>query len=371
MAGFRKTLPWLLLSALLAFIAWKLHTSHFDWVGFAQSWRRANLKLVLLAIAVIYCNYVLRALRWGVFLRPSRRKAGGESRVSGLALTGTQFVGFTGLALFGRVGELIRPILIARRTGLSVSSQIAVVAVERIFDLGAFALIFSLNLVFARNLETLPHHELFHRVGYAIAGLTLTIAGFVLAVRLAGAAVARVAQKLGSLASPQAGEAAAEKILAFREGLDVIDSVPDFLWAALLSLATWSVIALSYVLALKAFPPPISQLSVSHALLLMGFSIVGGVVQLPGVGGGAQALTIGALTTLFGIPAELAVSAGLMIWLITNMSVIPAGLVYARIEGISLRQTAHRSEDAEAAILDANNTREALLTNANNTHEAL
>ena len=351
MAGLRKALPWLLLIALLVFIAWKLHTSHFDWAGFAQSWRRANLKLILLAVVVIYGNYVLRALRWGVFLRPAWRKAGGKTRVSGLALTGTQFVGFTGLALFGRVGELIRPILVARRTGLSVSSQVAVVAVERIFDLGAFALIFSVNLVFARGLETLPHHELFHRVGYAIAALTLAIAGFVAAVRLAGTAVARVARKLGSLVSPHAGETAAEKTLSFRDGLDVIDSFADFLLAALLSLATWAMIAICYVLALKAFPAPISQLSVSHALLLMGFSVVGGVVQLPGVGGGAQALTIGALTTLFGISNELAVSAGLMIWLITNMSVVPAGLVYARNEGISIRQTAHRSKDEEAAIL--------------------
>jgi uncharacterized membrane protein YfcA len=70
-------------------------------------------------------------------------------------------------------------------------------------------------------------------------------------------------------------------------------------------------------------------------------------VQLPGVGGGAQVGTITALTLLFGIPKELAVSAGLMVWLITSMGVIPVGLVYAKIEGISLGQLAERSEEAE------------------------
>jgi hypothetical protein len=84
------------------------------------------------------------------------------------ALVGSQFVGFTGLAIFGRIGELIRPLLVSRRTGLSFSSQVAVVAVERIFDLGAFALIFSLNLALAPGLNALPNHELFHKVGYAI-----------------------------------------------------------------------------------------------------------------------------------------------------------------------------------------------------------
>ena len=97
----------------------------------------------------------------------------------------------------------------------------------------------------------------------------------------------------------------------------------------------------------KAFPAPVHDLTVAEGLILMGFSVVGGVVQLPGVGGGAQVGTISALTLLFGVPGELAVSAGLMIWLTTSMSVIPAGLVYARVEGISLRDVAGRSEAVE------------------------
>ena len=101
------------------------------------------------------------------------------------------------------------------------------------------------------------------------------------------------------------------------------------------------------MLAMRAFPAPVHNLTVAYGLILMGFSVVGGVVQLPGVGGGAQVGTISALTLLFGVPNELAVSAGLMIWLITSMSIIPVGLIYAQVEGISLRQVAERSETAE------------------------
>ena len=45
----------------------------------------------------------------------------------------------------------------------------AVVAVERIFDLGAFALIFSLNLLLSPQLNALPYHERFRQIGVAVA----------------------------------------------------------------------------------------------------------------------------------------------------------------------------------------------------------
>ena len=50
-------------------------------------------------------------------------------------------IGFTGLALLGRPGELIRPYLIARHTNLSFASQVGVWAVERIFDVGGFTVL--------------------------------------------------------------------------------------------------------------------------------------------------------------------------------------------------------------------------------------
>ncbi len=72
------------------------------------------------------------------------------------------------------------------------------------------------------------------------------------------------------------------------------------------SVLLWSTIAAAYIVVMRAFPSPVHDMTVPYVLLLMGFSVVGSVVQLPGIGGGAQALTIGALTLLFSIPKELA-----------------------------------------------------------------
>ena len=342
----RKALPWLLLAAAVAFLAWKLRSAHFDWAGFLHSLRSANPFLLLAATLVIYAQNILRAARWAIFLHPAYRSAR-RPPIAWWRLIGSQFIGFTGLAIFGRIGELIRPALVAQRTGLSFSSQIAVVTVERVFDLAAFACIFSLNLLLSPSLQTLPFHERFHQVGYAVATLTLIIAAFVVTVRVAGNRAAAFAQRLLKPLSTSFASTAHKKLLEFRDGLNVIDGLPAFLQIAALSLLLWSTIAFAYVLVMRAFPAPVSQLTIADVIVLLGFSIVGSLVQLPGVGGGAQVSTISALTLLFSIPAGLAVSAGVILWLITTMAIIPAGLLYARVEGISLKQLARRSEQAE------------------------
>ena len=89
----------------LQFRTWR----NFDWallVQFHIRWRH-----IAHGVALIYIAYFLRAVRWKIFLRPVRKDA------SILGLISPTVIGFTGLALLGRAGELIRPYLIARRSG--------------------------------------------------------------------------------------------------------------------------------------------------------------------------------------------------------------------------------------------------------------
>src|SRR4029077_19315660 len=80
-----------------------------------------------------------------------------------------------------------------------------------------------------------------------------------------------------------------------------------------------------------------------QVLLLMGSSMLGSVLQLPGVGGGSQLATIAALEHIFDVPKELAASCGIMLWLTTFVAVIPAGLLLAHHERLSLRKLSQES----------------------------
>ena len=86
-----------------------------------------------------------------------------------------------------------------------------------------------------------------------------------------------------------------------------------------------------------------------QVLLLMGSSMLGSVLQLPGVGGGSQLATIAALEHIFDVPRELAASCGIMLWLVTFVAVIPAGLLLAHHERLSLRKLSQESQQEEAS----------------------
>ena len=336
----RRIILWTAFAAIAAFLAWKVHQSHFDWRAFWTAFRQVNLPLFFGACLLIYSNSIARAIRWTLFQKPSLPPA---ERKPWWTLIGPQYIGFTGLAIFGRVGEFIRPYLVSRRTGLPFSSQIAVVAVERIFDLAAFGVLFAGNLIVSPELNTLPYHELFHKLGWVIAAMIAVLAAFVIAVRIAGAFMAGLMRRIIGLASSSAGETAEARVLEFRNGLNVVGSVGDFIGITTCSFALWGAVAIAYVVVMKSFPAPVHNLTISHCLLLMGFSVVGGIVTLPGVGGGAQALVFGALTRLFGIPVELAASVAIVTYFVTTLSPVLPGLIYAQIERVSLRDVAHAS----------------------------
>jgi len=336
----KRVMTWAVVVLLAALLTWKLHTSHFDWASFWRAWREVHWPMLVLAILFIYANTIPRAIRWNIFLKPSVPHA---ERKHWWTLVGPQYIGFAGLAAFGRVGELIRPYLVSRRMGLSFSSQIAVVAVERIFDLAAFGLLFAGNLMLSNQLSALPYHERFREFGFVIGAMIAVLIVFVVAVRVAGEPVARFIGRLFGLVSASAAETIREKILEFREGLNTISSVGDFVAISFWSLALWSSIAVAYAITMHAFPAPVNQLSISHCLLLMGFSVVGGVVNLPGIGGGAQAMLIGALTKLFGVPTELAASAAILTYFVTTLSSILPGLLFAQVESVNLRSVAREA----------------------------
>lgn len=317
---------------------------HFDWGVFFVQLRQVSWAHIAAGVAIIYSTYLLRSVRWSVFLSATKR-------VSPLKLAGPQFIGFTAVALFGRLADVIRPALVAKRVGLSVSSQVAVYTIERMFDLGAAAMIFSGALLFAPR--DLPHHEIFVRTGLFSLGGTLLIAAFAVVVRVAAGAVAdAVAAVLGGL-SKGIAESVASKIRGFRDGLNAISSARDFLVVALLSLAMWGLIGLAYVETLHAFvaTPELAGVSYSRTMLLMGASIGASLLQFPVIGWFTQiAATAVSMNAFYGAPIEAATACGALLLGVTFLSIIPAGLVFARLEHVSLKKVAAESSGGAGAV---------------------
>ncbi len=134
-------------------LGWLVHTRvHFQWSVFRDELQHVDWRRIVFGIAMVGFCYWLRAARWAVLVKP-------QKKVTSFSLLGSQVIGFTAVALFGRLADLVRPYLVAKRTSLPITSQIAVYTVERMFDLGAMAMIFSGAFLLAPDRATLPHHE--------------------------------------------------------------------------------------------------------------------------------------------------------------------------------------------------------------------
>ncbi len=345
----KRILAYAVVTAILAalvymqFRTWK----DFDWTTFWDQSKQVSPLRVLDAIALIYFSYFLRALRWKIFLRPVRKN------LSAIGLIPPTLIGFTGLALLGRPGELIRPYLIARRANLSFSSQMAAWTIERIFDIGGFTVLMVLAIFLPTDLRFLPNPAIYPRVrvgGFLLIGLVAGLAlGAFLIAKFGEALAVWLEIRLSHLAA-NFGHRVAQRVREFHGGLDTIHGPLSFLQLSGVSILMWWIIALAYREVTHAYGPALGNMTVSKVLLLMGSSMLGSLIQLPGVGGGSQLATISALQHIFDASHELAASCGILLWLATFVSVVPAGLLLAHRERLSLRKLSEETEQEEAQV---------------------
>jgi len=320
----------------------------FDWDILGESLEQLNWWKILGAVALVHVADGLRAVRWAIFLKPVKN-------VPFWSLLPAQYIGFAGLALLGRAGEVIRPLVIARRTGLTFSSQFAVWTVERIFDISAVTIIVAADLLLSGTLQTFTENQynIMRALGAVLIFIVCSLLFFAFSAWRNGEQIASwVERKLRH--KPHLAHRFAAKIRIFSAGLHTIHDVSSFIGIAALSLVIWMLIAGAYYAVLQSYADAtVYTMTFVYGIILMAFSVAGGVLQLPVVGGGSQLSTIKALYSVFNTPQELATSCGIMLWLMTFVSVTPLGLILARVEHVSLRRLGAESHAEEEQVEEA------------------
>lgn len=337
------------LAALVALVIWGRDRIHFDFGVFRAQLALADWRKIGIALGCIYVGYVFRSVRWALLLRHNKK-------VGLLSLLGTQVIGFTAVALIGRIADPVRPYLVSKKTGLPVSNQIAVYIVERLFDAGSMALIFSATILLSAwfgEPNVLPHVEVMKKVSYGALATTLAGAIFLVLVRLAGGGVASLLEGAFSVVSKGMGRAIGEKIRTFRTGLDTLRSFTDFGYAASLSLGMWGLITLAYLETTTAFvaSPQLASLTLAKCMLLMASSMAASGFQLPIIGWFTQiGVVAAAMSGLFGVAAEPATACAATLLAVTFLGIIPIGLIWARFDHVNLRKVAAESGHADEPL---------------------
>lgn len=328
--------------AMAVFVVYRWRTSGFSWSAFTGALANVDWSWLSLALALILATYVGRAMRWEVMLRPLQKHTSLWRVFSATA------IGFTAVVLFGRAGEPVRPYLIAKKEGVTFSSQVAAWVVERILDLLMILLIFGMALsqISRSAIQHGPRVKLVLEAGGYTAGL---IGAACLALLLGlrqfrGNVQNRLMEGLSFL--PELLAARIGKALkSFGEGMESMRSGSRTALLVFYTIVEWCVIAASFGCVFKAFPAT-HELGVTDVVILLGFVCLGSIVQIPGVGGGMQIVTVLMLTEFFGVTLEAASGIALVLWIITFVVIVPLGLVLAFHEGIHWRNLRHIEQAA-------------------------
>ena len=309
---------------------------------FASVWseiRSARFDLVCGSLLAIALSYAFRVRRWQQLLEPI-------GQVGFLAAWRATAIGFATTAVLpGRLGEVLRPYLLARGEQLSASAVFATIVLERLLDLivvvtllGVFLLFFS-GTVRAVDWPALNALRGVGLVAAAVAAASLALIVF------AARAPERLRDVMGRVAGvlPVGVAGSAGRFFTkFSAGLGVAREPGRLLVALSWSLPVWLSVALSAWCVCHAFDIP---LPLSGSLLVMVLMVFGVAVPTPaGVGGfhaGFQAGVMG----LYDAPVDAAVGAALVTHALSFGPITVVGIVLMLRTGLTLKGAATLAVD--------------------------
>lgn len=351
-----KSRKWLLaaIAALvLGFLLYRsrgvVHLREFSGVKLWDAIRGANYLYLFLALLTIYACYAVRALRWQKF-----QAHVGQARFWNIY--SMNLAGFSALFLLGRAAEPVRPLLISRKDNIPIADTFGIYALERILDAACTAVLASVGLLVfeaSSHLQAGGAAEAFEK-GARKAGTAFSIFAFVaicglVYLRLHGSAV--LERRMEAWLAVRGWRAAVARVLlGFSRGVQTVRTWGDVVAAVFFSTIHWILVATCYYLVIKSFTGRLSALSFTDAILVLVCTLVGSAVQLPGVGGGAQALSIIALTRLYGVEQESAVAAAMVLWVVTFAACSLAGVPLLLKEGFSLGELRRMREREDVEI---------------------
>ena len=292
---------------------------HATWTAIT----RARPGLIFAAAAVTLMTYIVRAWRWQALLKPI-----GHARFR--TAFRTTVIGFTATFLLpARIGEILRPYLLARTEGLKATATFATIIIERLFDVATVVLLFALALPFV-NVDV--GTEVKTASAVAAGGAAV---GLVLLFMLAGhpERLGIWAGKLARHLPARAAKATENLVRTFAEGLQVMRHPGQLLLAAFWSVPLWGSIALGVWLTSLAFDLTFPFLG---SFLVLALLAAGVSLPTPGGVGGFHYTYLLALTQFFGAPREASAAAAMVLHAVSFVPVTILGLVFMWQDGLSL-----------------------------------
>lgn len=272
---------------------------------------------------MISVAYGFRAARWGALLAPLAKAS---FRNLFIATT----VGFGAVFLFGRAGEVVRPVVLPMRDPrVRPAASFVTIMIERIYDCIAVVVLFAVNLLWFRPPITDPASLLRIRVVGA-ALLVVAIAGVFGLTKFRKHSRGAISGLKPFLARRRFVPAAVTKAMvsileqlakALRVLVDARELAVTVGWTAMV----WLGIAFANLLVLRAFGLPFG---ITETIFVLGWSLVGSLVPTPGGAAGAFHAATAAGLLFLGVTKETAAAISIVMHLVDFGPAVIFGFFY-------------------------------------------
>ncbi|MFN8534992.1 MAG: lysylphosphatidylglycerol synthase transmembrane domain-containing protein [Dehalococcoidia bacterium] len=275
-----------------------------------QALAQADYIWLIPAVAIFFVGVWLRAVRWGLLLRPI-------AAVPAIRLFPVIVLGFAANnVLPARAGELVRVHELFRREGISRSASLATILIERTFDGLTLLLLLGVVSLFV------PLADWFGLMLRAGAVIFLVLVVIVTVLALGGRQSRTVAHALVRRLPGSIGGRIEGLLDLFLAGLAGVRSPGLLGLVALTSLAAWVVESGVYLCVMFAF-----SIDVPAYVALLVTSTANLAITLPSSQGGIGPFEFFAAQTLiaFGVPNTTATAYALVAHAAVLLPVIPLG----------------------------------------------
>jgi len=327
------------LAVTVALLWWSLSAVPFGEV--VANVRTGDPWLLIAAVAVATFGFVLRAMRWKVFLEPVRADTGFGSRMAAVAI---HFMANNVIPL--RVGEFARAWVFARLEPVRASAAFGTVVVERFMD-GTVLLVFLLLPVLT---PAFPDVGLLSAgwggllVRGAVLGVVVVLGALVLLAAMPRYFVA-IAERIAPILPHAVRDPLLLSLSSFLESLAILRSPRllgrGFVW----SFGLWAFQAVSFWLAMMAFGIDTGYVSALFTASVVAFGVA--LPAAPGFVGTFHFAAVFALSEVYGVPNAQSLAFAFAYHLAGWLPITAIGLGYLWRLGLSLGDVGASEADLE------------------------
>ena len=329
----------LIVGLMVSIICSWLFVRKIEWSSLGVAFSEAKYIYILPTIIIMFVAQYIRAIRWEVLLSPIKK-------VSVLNLFSVSMIGFmANNVLPARLGEIIRPIMIARKEKIGVSTSFATIAIERVFDILGIIVIASLLFCFLPSDNQANSQAVIHQLKkwsaiMAFFGICTIAILFLLSLypKKAGA----VFEKLLFVFPHHLRDKLVNLLHSFISGLQVFDHKIKLLWVGILSMVIWLLNAASIYVLCYSFDIGLSYAGACFVTVCIALAVA--LPQAPGFIGVFHIATQKSLD-VFGVGLSSAQSFAILLWAVSVIPVTVAGLLFLWREGISFGEISHYDEE--------------------------